>query len=332
MFDAFLLAAGHGTRLRPLTLQRPKPLVPVCGVPMLDYAVALCHRHGLFDLVVNAHHLASQIQAWAAERPGVEVSVESPRILGTGGGLRQVGDRLRERVVVVNGDTLCDVDLQALRGAVPEGGCALALRPHLDDARTRYGVVATDDEGVVVDLKGMAVAEPVGPLSTDSHFTGIHALDRRVLKALPEGASCIVRQGYLSLVPERRVRAVRHRGTWLDVGDPAAYLDANLAVLEGRVSLPLDPFKRAVVRAGAPPPGGGMAHGPCWIGADAQVAGTIHRSVIGPGAKVPRGAELFDCVVWAGVEVPAGRFARRVFAGGDPVDVDAAPSTVVEPG
>ncbi|MBW2255743.1 MAG: NTP transferase domain-containing protein [Deltaproteobacteria bacterium] len=71
MFDAFILAAGFGTRLRPLTHHRPKPLLPVCGVPMLAYTLALCHRHGLRDVVVNAHHLADQLRPWEGLHEGV---------------------------------------------------------------------------------------------------------------------------------------------------------------------------------------------------------------------------------------------------------------------
>lgn len=331
MFDAFLLAAGHGTRLRPLTDRRPKPLVPVCGVPMLDYALALCHRHGLRRVLVNAHHLAPQIQAWADGRAGVSVSVESPQILGTGGGLRAVADRLAPRVAVVNGDTLCDVDLAGLIAAVPPGGAALALRPHRAEAVERYGVVVTDSEGVIVDLKGMARAEPVGSLRTDSHFTGIHALDRRVLDRLSPGVSCIVRQGYLGLVPDRRIHAVHHAGTWLDVGDPAAYLDANLAVLDGRVALPLDPWERAAWSGEGTVPGGGAASGRCWLGAGALVEGSVSRCAIGAGARVPVHAHLSDCVVWEGVVVPEGQWSRHVFAGGPPLAVDRAERTVVRP-
>jgi len=307
MADAFLLAAGLGTRLRPLTLHRPKPLVPVCGVAMLDYALALCRVHALDQVIVNAHYLAPQIQAWAQGRRGVQVSVEAPEVLGTGGGLRLVRDRLAARVAVVNADTLCDVDLGALRAAVPDGGAALALRANQAEARDRYGVVATDSRGVVVDLKGMARATPIGEVRADSHFTGIHALDRGVLDRLPEGASCIVRQGYLGVVPARRIVAVHHVGTWLDVGDPAAYLDANLAVLSGAVSLPLDPREGAASLGDGAISGGGSAEGPCWIGRGASVVGSIARCVVGEGARVPAGASLRDCVVWEGALVPPGR-------------------------
>ncbi len=106
---------------------------------------------------------------------------------------------------------------------------------------------------------------------------------------------------------------------WLDVGDPAAYLEANLAVLDGEVTLALDPFpragwsRRADGREHGTRPDAALA-GPGWIGTDARVDGAaLTRSVIGAGASVPAGSALTDCVVWDGVAVPAGRHARTVF-------------------
>lgn len=326
MHDAFILAAGFGTRLRPLTTLRPKPLVPVCGVPMLSYALSLCARHDLRRVIVNAHHLAEQLAPWEGEHEGVHVtlSVEQPDILGTGGGLKAVRDQLAERVAVVNGDTLCDVDLRALLDAVPPGGGAMALRVHPDDARERYGVVAYDSEDRIVDLKKLAETEPVGDVRRDAHFTGIHALDRAMLDHVPDGFGCIVRTAYIAEVPNRRVVAVRHRGTWLDVGDPEAYLETNLAVLDGAVELPLDPWSRAErpIRAGRRTTAeGGTLSGPVWIGAGARVEGRVQRSVIGENATVPAEADLTDCVVWDGVIVPPGTWRRCVFAGQEPLRV-----------
>ena len=92
MYDAFILAAGFGTRLRPLTDELPKPLVPVCGVPMLAYALAQCAHFGIKSVVVNAHWKAEQLVSWSGLREGCQVSIseELPEILGTGGGLHRV--------------------------------------------------------------------------------------------------------------------------------------------------------------------------------------------------------------------------------------------------
>jgi len=305
---AFVLAAGFGTRLRPLTDTCPKPLVPVCGVPMLAYALALCARHGLSEVIVNAHYLAERLRPWAGEHEGVRVwlSEEHPEILGTGGGLRQVRDRLAERFVVVNGDVLCDVDLTALKDKVVEGGGSMALRP--SDEAERYGIVAADATGTVVKLASVVETEPVGAVVTDTHFSGIHALDRRTLERVPDGFGCIVRTAYRELVPTRQVQSIRHHGTWLDVGDPPSYLAANLDVLGGRVATPLDPFERAgfSVQADGRRCGderlieGAHVSGPVWIGAGARIgAGSrLRECVVGAGAVVPPGTELDRVVVW----------------------------------
>lgn len=332
---AFVLAAGFGTRLQPLTHHRPKPLVPVCGVPMLAYALALCARHGHRTVLVNAHHLAEQVQAWAGHHEGVrvEVSVERPEILGTGGGLAHVRDRLAERIVVVNADVLTDVDLSALAEGVEPGGACLALRPHPDDA-LRYGVVAADADDVVVQLATVARADEThGTVRRDTHFTGLHALSRDVLDLVPDGFACIVRTAYRALVPRRAVKGHRHPGLWLDVGDPAAYLAANLAVLTTTLPVPLDPGPRAAVLRGprgrhGEAPRGVTLRGSAWIGPDATVGAgtTLTDTVVGAGATVMAEARLTRVVVWDGVTVPAGTWSDGVFHDGGWLPVHPAPA------
>ncbi len=326
MATAFILAAGFGTRLRPLTELRPKPLVPVCGVPLLSYALALCARHGLRDAVVNAHWLAEQVEAWEGEHEGVRVAVstETPDILGTGGGLKAVQEQLAERFVVLNGDVLHDVDLTALLAAVPAGGGAMALRPDPEHAPV-YGVVAADGEGRVARLTSLARAEPVGPVDPTTHFTGIHALDRAALSWVPEGFACIVRTTYVALVPERQVGAIRYTGPWLDAGDPAAYLDANLAVLRGDVTLALDPMVRAGFARWSDGRTAGDAslvegvtlEGAVWVGSGARVApgASLRDTVVGEGARVAAAAKLDASVVWSDATVPAGAHHRSIAYG-----------------
>jgi NDP-sugar pyrophosphorylase family protein len=332
MHQAFILAAGFGTRLQPLTLERPKPLVPMCGVPMLSYALALCARHGMNDVVVNAHHLAGQLLRWEGEHEGctVRVVVEAPGILGTGGGLKQVEADLASVVTVLNADVLHDVDLTALRAGVPDGGANLALRPDTDNAE-RYGVVATDGSGVVIDLAGLATAQAQGSPDRTSYFTGIHALHRDVLAHVPDGFACIVRTAYSELTPARQLKGQRYSGPWLDAGDPGAYLQANLDVLHRRVVLALDPHPRAAAWADAK----GQRHGEVallagvdlaeavWLGRDVELGQAVRLSdtVVGDGARVPSGTSLNRTVVWDGVEVPPGHWQDVIFTSAGPVEV-----------
>lgn len=317
---AFVLAAGLGTRLRPLTEHRPKALVPVAGAPMLDWTLAHLRRHGHRDVLVNAHHHREAILAWSLSR-GVQV-IEEPEILGTGGGLLNARERLADRFVVVNADVVSDVDLDGLLGRVPEGGAAMALRVH-GDAVGAYGLVAADASGRVVRLVDVASAEAEGPIAQDTHFTGLHALDRSALDLLPDGFSCIVRTAYKALVPARRVAALRHTGVWIDVGDPGAYLAANLAVLTRRSALPRDPHEGAAFAVtahgatGARPPGTEV-EGVAWIGVDARLGHDVRLrdTVVGARATVRSGAHLERCVVWDGCEAPPGRWHDTVFHDG----------------
>lgn len=314
MNQAFVLAAGFGTRLKPLTLHRPKPLVPVLGVPMLAYALALCARHGLRKVLVNGHYMPEQLAPWEGEHEGVFVtlSIETPEILGTGGGLKHVAGLLDERFVVVNADVLNTVHLAELRDAVPPGGAAMALRTADAD---HYGTVAADSTQTLVELRHYAQAEAQGAVDRSTHFTGIHALHRDALERVPEGFACIVRTAYTELVPERRVKAIRHDGLWLDIGDPGAYLDANLTLLREAPTLPLDPFARAAYAKTAHSEHGDRARlngatveGTAWVGKNTQLGnGVVLRdAVVGEGATVPPNTVLERCVVWDGATVPAG--------------------------
>lgn len=319
---AFVLAAGLGTRLRPLTLHRPKPLVPVVGVPMLAYALALCAHHGLRKVVVNVHHLPERFAMWQGAHEGVEVTLsrELPDILGTGGGLRHARHLLAERFVVVNADVLSDVDLTALRHAVTEGGASMALRPHEAD---RYGHVSSDATDTVVRLVQVATATARGPVREDTHFTGLHAMHRDTLALIPEGFACVVRTAYRDLVPRRLVRGLRHEGTWLDVGDPTAYLAANLGVLTTHLPLPLDPFPRAAFATGprgkvGVAPEGVAIEGCAWVGPQATVGRgtTLRDSVVGARARIAPGARLERVVVWDGCDVPGGHWRDAIFHDG----------------
>lgn len=209
---AFVLAAGLGTRLRPLTTQTPKPLLPVGGVAMLDHVLALLRRHGHQHVVVNAFWLSEQIVDWGRDREGVEVIVERPAILGTGGGLRNAADRLAERFVVVNGDILSDVDLGALWAI--DAPAVMALRRQERPVHT--GVALRD--GVVRGISGV-----VGEGDPGLHFTGVHVLRRETLTMVPPGEQCIIRTVYRELIPRGEVRGVVHPGRWTDIGTLAEY-------------------------------------------------------------------------------------------------------------
>ena len=210
---AFILAAGLGTRLRPLTDATPKPLLPVGGRPLLDHVLDHARAHGHDEVVVNAHWLAPQVVRWAEDRPGVTVVVEDV-ILGTGGGLRNAAPLLAERFVVLNGDVLCDVDLTALYADAH--AAVMAVRPR----EGRHTALAVDD-GRVTGIAG--VVGQVDDARPNFHFTGVHALNRAELERVPPGEQCIIRTVYKALVPAGAVGALVHPGRWTDIGTHEEY-------------------------------------------------------------------------------------------------------------
>lgn len=330
----FILAAGFGTRLRPLTLHRPKPLVPVCGVPTLAYSLALCRRHGIEDLIVNAHYLADQINEWAGEHDGltIRISHETPDILGTGGGLALARPLVGSHVVVLAGDVLTDVNLTDLMADIPARSGVLALRRHREDA-ARYGCVSVDTTGTVVQIRTFVAPDTGNSRTDDTHFTGVHALDSAAIPSPIIGFGCIVSELYMKEAPKGRVKATIHDGTWFDIGNPAAYLAANLAVLRGQLPLALDPHadvsahQRAWSRSSGPPitrPGGLTIRGGAWIGVDAMIGDDclVEDSIIGPSAQLPSGTHLTRCVVWDGAVIPAGDHTDTIFHDGGSLMID----------
>jgi len=283
----------------------------------LDQSVALLRKHGIQQAVVNAHHLPDAIDAWADSCDmELHVSVESPQILGTGGGLVHAVEHLADSFVILNGDVACDVDLGALFMGLTGSLATMVLRVRAPGER--YGLIGTDAQERVVDLVGLARAEPEGDVRKDRHFTGIHGMRREALELIPNQQACVIRTAYQALVPDRQVAAQHHAGLWLDLGDPARYLRANRMVLRDEVDLPLHPWD--MVSFGIRLSGREVGQkseveihpssalvGPIWMGPGASVGANVRLGsevVLGAGCRVGAGARLRRCVVWDGAEVP----------------------------
>jgi len=283
---AMVLAAGLGLRMRPLTLLRAKPALPVLNRPLLHWTLERLARHRVTDVIINLHHLPETVTAAVGDGRdfGLRVTWSRERtILGTGGGPRAVRDFFGDQpFLLVNGDMLFDFDLSRLLTRHRAAGvpATLALLPN-PDPRT-YGPVVTGPDGRIRSLAG----RPRHARGTVSLFTGVHVLDPALLERLPQGASDSVRDLYAPLVAEgARLLGVRVRGAWYDLGRPSLYLSAQIRRLRGGRSL-VHPSAR--VEAGA----------------------RVFASVVGPGARVAAGAVVEGSVLWEGTEVEAGARVR----------------------
>jgi NDP-sugar pyrophosphorylase family protein len=233
--DAMILAAGLGTRLRPLTDTMPKPLIPVAGVPMLERVARRLIAAGADRLIINAHHLAEQIAEFVRERDGfgvdVRVSIEEDRPRETGGALRHAAHHFRNAApfFIHNADVLSDAPLEHVYAA--HGDDALATLAVLPVATERYLIF--DDERLVgyaerATGEERLVRAPRGALRRHD-FTGIHVAASRLLELLPEAESFSLMSLYLTLARSgvRLVPYVLGATRWIDIGSPDALARAH---------------------------------------------------------------------------------------------------------
>lgn len=185
---AMVLAAGLGTRLRPLTLDRPKPLVAVHGRPLIAYNLLLLRRYGVTEVIINLHHHGEALRAALGDGAafGVRIlySPEDP-LLDTGGAIKNAAPLLGDDdFLVLNGDTIIDLPLDTLIAAHRAHGAAATLVLRTDPEQARYGLVEIDDTRRIRRFLGRPSAVPV-PL-TAYMFAGVHVLSRRVFDYMPE--------------------------------------------------------------------------------------------------------------------------------------------------
>ncbi len=288
-----MLAAGLGTRLRPLTLARAKPALPVAGTSLIERIVTWLAGHSVTDLIVNLHYRPETITALLGDGAGlgtrVRYSWEQP-VLGSAGGPRRAFSLASdERLWLVNGDTLADVPLGAMAEAHRSSDALVTMAVIRNPDPSRYGGVVIDDGGAVT---GFSRRGGTGP---SWHFVGVQIAERAAFEGLADGVPAgSVGALYPSLIAERpgSVRAFRCEVTFRDIGTPADYLAACLALAEGPEAL----------RA-----------------ADARVAAdaSVEQSVLWEDVQVGSGARLSECVVMNGARVPEGFQARRAVIGAD---------------
>jgi len=303
---AMVLAAGLGTRLRPLTNAIPKPLVPIANRPLLEYTFALLARAGVCEAIVNTHHLPDILEEGLRnlDASGVALHVSRERsLLGTAGGLKKAESFLRAGTfLLLNGDFLVDIDLRQVLDFHEKQGAAATMVLMQDE---RSGVLGVDPDGVIRRfIEPRPATEPAERLSCG--FTGIHVLEPEVFPLIPANKPWeINRQVYPDLIARgRRICGFVHRGYWREAGSPAGYLAANREVVAGRAgTLALRPG------AGTPALAGTCCSAPVLFGHGVLVGTDVEigpETVIGPEVRIGDGARIRRSVVLEGAEVPAG--------------------------
>jgi NDP-sugar pyrophosphorylase family protein len=315
---AMILAAGYGTRLRPVTYTLPKPIVPLAGRPLMGWAVEALLAAGISDFVVNLHHLPEPIERYLRDRYAGRARFDfsfEPEILGTGGGVRKVRPLLENdsEFFLVNGDTVQFPPYDALRTARGSRDALAALTLRHPPESDRFTPVYFDD-GVVGGFgKG-----PGNPNAEALMFSGTHLISCRIFRYLPDNDfSGIVDEVYQPLIDRgtEPITGVIDDGLWFDIGTPQRYRNASRTLLD------------EMVRGQIVNPSGTRVIGDSLIHDTANVAGTISRSIAGErsvveGAitdtvvwddcRIARSAKLDGCIVAHGVEIASGIELRNV--------------------
>jgi NDP-sugar pyrophosphorylase family protein len=303
-----ILTAGLGTRLRPLSLEIPKPVVPVLGRPLCTYNIEFLRRSGVREFLLNLHTKPKLIQqrvtGWVGGKIPVRYTLE-PLILGTGGGIRNAADFLREDTfVAMNGDTVLRFPFASALAFHRERR-ALATLVLLPDPRKRYTPVWTDGEGRITGF-----GDEAGEGIRSGFYTGCQIAEPELLSRIPKrGGSCIIRETYMPLVREKApVFGYPATGSFFEFGSPADYLQGTLELLhEGFGKKPdrslttgsVDIVSPVHIAPGAKV-GAGARIGPDAVLEEGSTVGegaVVSRAILWPRASVAPGEVLHGAVV-----------------------------------
>jgi len=288
------MAGGEGTRLRPLTANQPKPMLPMANAPMAEHVVSLLRQHGFEEIVVTVGFLASTIRTYFGD--GSELGVhlvyateETP--LGTAGSVLNARDELDDRFLVISGDVLTDVDLTALVEFHAKQQAVVTLALQAVPNPLEFGIVIIDGEGRVerfLEKPGW------GDVFSDTINTGIYVLEPEVFDWIPGGRAVDFSSEVFPSMLEagRPLYGYVGRGYWEDVGTLEAYLRAHADILDGKVHIDVPGFP---------------LRPDVWLGAGAEIhpsAKIVGPALVGDNCRIGPGVELHGhCVIGANVRV-----------------------------
>lgn len=326
MTEAILLVGGKGTRLRPLTINTPKPMLPVAGVPFTAHQIARARAAGVDRIILGTSYRAEIFEEYFGdgEQAGVTLRYmveEQP--LGTGGAIRNAAAELTcgpdDPVLVFNGDVLSGLDIAALVQRHVEADADVTIYlTRVEDPRP-FGLVPTDEDGAVIAF----LEKPTTPqeIVTDQINAGCYVFRRSVIDSIPQGRPVSVeRETFPGLLARgAKVLGVVDEAYWLDLGTPLAFVKGSCELVLGLISSPAVPgptgeslvLHAADVAADAELSGGTTIGEYCTVGPAAVVAG----SVVLPGARIGAGAVVRDSVVGAGAVIGDGAVLQGAVVG-----------------
>jgi NDP-sugar pyrophosphorylase family protein len=304
---AILLAGGKGTRLRPLTLHTPKPIVPIFDRPFLRYQIDLLRQVPEIDeIILSLNYQPRRIEEVFGDGSDLGIHlryVVEPTPLGTGGAIKfAAGEARGEPIVVFNGDVFTSVDLPAVLALHRERKAQATIVLTPVDNPTAYGLVETDEQGNVERFMEKPKPEEI---RCDTINAGIYVLEPDTLERIPKNTVYSIERAYFpSLVAQRETfLAYIYRGYWIDIGAPEKYRQAHRDIMDGRFVAP--PFATAAGTALVSPEAkvepGAVIEGPCFIDAGAVIKAGARigpYSVVGRHCHIGEKATINGAILW----------------------------------
>lgn len=328
LMKAMVLAAGQGSRLYPLTANRPKPVVPVAGVPLLAHICDLLRESGIHDVVINCHHEADVLREYLDDLNldmNIQVSEEAD-LLGTAGGVKHAQDYLSDTFVVVYGDNLFDIDISAVLDFHRRKNALVTVALNRVDHPEECGVVDIDEEGLILGFKEKPRREEV---TSNLANAGLYVVEREILDLIPADQPYDFGSELFPALLQTRGRMygyIMEQGYARDIGTPRNYAAVHRDILEGKVNRlqrrltpeVSKPVSRNLVASTARVEEGAILDEPVSLGDETQVevgARITSGSVIGRLCSIHRGALIESSIIWDRVTVGEGaRIMRSVVA------------------
>ncbi len=303
---AILLAGGKGTRLRPLTLHTPKPIVPIFNRPFLLYQLdQLRQIPEITEVILSLNYQPRRIEETFGdgEALGIKISYAvEPSPLGTGGAIKFAAEHVQDSIVVLNGDVLQQIDLQAVidRHRARRAKATIVLTPV--DNPSAYGLVETDTDGTVLRFLEKPGADEI---TCNTINAGVYVLEPDTLERIPAGESYSIERSYFPSLIESGETFVGYvnDGYWIDIGTPEKYLQVHRDIMDGRFRA--EPFVErpgGIVDLGAKIDADVRIHGPCFLDEGVVLKAGVQvgpYTVLGRHCQVDEHADVSGSIAWA---------------------------------
>ena len=320
---AILLAGGKGTRLRPLTLHTPKPIVPIFNRPFLRYQLDLLKQVPEIDeVILSLNYQPRRIEEMFGDGSDSGLAIRyvvEPAPLGTAGAIRYAGESLRESVVVFNGDVLTEVDLAAVIALHRERRAKATIVLTPVENPSAYGLVETDERS---NIRRFLEKPDPNEITCNTINAGIYVLEPDTFDRIPKDTPWSIERSFFPSLIERNEAFVAHvyGGYWIDIGTPEKYLQVHRDILDGRYQTA--PFKKGSTAPWISPDArvetGATVEGPCFID-DGVVVKAGARvgpySVVGRQCHIEEAAVVDGAVVWADSRISQEATVRRAIVG-----------------